>query len=42
VLAYFDQSLSVGSAAPTRTNSCVRVTMEKLDGRWLISGFDPI
>ena len=42
VLAYVDQSLAVGSAAPTRTNSSVRVTMEKIDGRWLIAGFDPI
>lgn len=42
VLAYVDQSLAVGSAAPTRTNSSVRVTMERVDGRWLIAGFDPI
>ena len=42
VLAYVDQSLAVGSAAPTRTNSSVRVTMQKVDGRWLIAGFDPI
>jgi Mce-associated membrane protein len=42
VLAYVDQSLAVGSAAPTRTNSSVRVTMEMVDGRWLIAGFDPI
>ena len=42
VLAYVDQSLAVGSAAPTRTNSSVRVAMEKVDGRWLIAGFDPI
>jgi Mce-associated membrane protein len=42
VLAYVDQSLAIGSAAPTRTNSSVRVTMEKVDGRWLIAGFDPI
>ena len=42
VLAYVDQALAVGAAAPTRTNSSVRVTMEKIDGRWLISGFDPI
>jgi Mce-associated membrane protein len=42
VLAYVDQSLAVGSAPPTRTNSSVRVTMEKIDGRWLIAGFDPI
>jgi len=42
VLAYVDQLMAVGSAAPTRTNSAVRVTMDNLDGRWLISGFDPI
>jgi len=42
VLAYVDQALAVGTAPPTRTNSSVRVTMEKVDGRWLISGFDPI
>jgi Mce-associated membrane protein len=42
VLAYVDQTLAVGTEPPTRTNSSVRVTMEKVDGRWLISGFDPI
>jgi Mce-associated membrane protein len=42
VLAYVDQTMAVGSAAPTQTNSAVRVTMDNLDGRWLISGFDPI
>jgi len=42
VLAYIDQKLTVGSAAPTQTNSAVRVTMDNVDGRWLISGFDPI
>ncbi|MEI7718111.1 MAG: hypothetical protein WCI78_18835 [Mycobacterium sp.] len=42
VLAYVDQTLAVGAAPPTRTNSSVRVRMEKVDGRWLISGFDPI
>lgn len=42
VLAYVDQTMTVGSAAPTQTNSAVRVTMDNVDGRWLISGFDPI
>ena len=42
VLAYVDQTLAVGAAPPTRTNSSVRVKMEKVDGRWLISSFDPI
>jgi Mce-associated membrane protein len=42
VLAYVDQTLALGTAPPTRTNSTVRVTMEHVDGVWLISGFDPI
>jgi Mce-associated membrane protein len=42
VLAYVNQSLTVGTAAPTQTRSSVRVTMDNVDGRWLISGFEPI
>lgn len=42
VLAYVDQTLALGAAPPARTNSSVRVTMENVDGVWLISGFDPI
>jgi Mce-associated membrane protein len=42
LLAYVDQAMTVGSAAPTQTNSAVRVTMDNVDGRWLISGFDSI
>lgn len=42
LLVYVDQAMAVGNEKPTRTNSSVRVTMEKVDGRWLIAGFDPI
>jgi Mce-associated membrane protein len=42
VSAYVNQSLTVGTAAPTQARSSVRVTMDNVDGRWLISGFDPI
>ena len=42
LLAYVNQTMAVGSAAPTQTNSAVRVTMDNVDGRWLISGFDSI
>ncbi len=42
ILVYVDQTTAAGSAAPTRSNSAVRVTMENVDGRWLISGFDPM
>lgn len=40
VLAYVDQALTVGTDAPTQTKTSARVTMEKIDGRWMISGFD--
>lgn len=42
VLAYVDQTITVGKETPTQANSSVRVTMDNVDGRWLISGFDPI
>ncbi len=42
LLAYVDQTTAAGSAAPTQSNSAVRVTMDNVDGRWLISGFDPM
>lgn len=44
VLAYVDQTLMVGTGqdmkAPTNNKSTVRVTLDNIDGRWLISGFD--
>lgn len=42
VLLFVDQTVVVGSDAPTQTASSVRVTLEKVGDRWLISGFDPI
>lgn len=42
VLVFVDQTLTMGNAAPTNTASSVRVTLDKIDGRWLISQFDPI
>ncbi len=42
LLVYVDQAMAAGNAKPTQTNSSVRVTMEKVDGRWLIAEFDPI
>lgn len=41
-LVFVDQTVVVGSDAPTNTASSVRVTLEKVGDRWLISGFDPI
>ena len=41
-LLFVDQTVAVGNDAPTDTTSIVRVTMDKTDGRWLISAFDPV
>jgi Mce-associated membrane protein len=41
-LLFVDQTVAVGSDAPTETSSIVRVTMDRTGGRWLISAFDPI
>ncbi|WP_253847235.1 hypothetical protein [Mycobacterium gordonae] len=42
VLLFVDQTVTVGQDAPTNTASIVRVTLDKIGGRWLISGFDPV
>lgn len=42
VLVFVNQSAIVGASAPTETASSVRVTLDKVGGRWLISGFDPV
>jgi Mce-associated membrane protein len=42
VLVCVNQTVVVGSDAPTSTASSVRVTLEKSADRWLISGFDPV
>ncbi|MDT5050885.1 MAG: Mce-associated rane protein [Mycobacterium sp.] len=42
VLVFVDQTTTLGSDAPTNTASSVRVTLDKINGRWLISGFDPV
>jgi Mce-associated membrane protein len=42
VLVFVDQTLTTGNQAPSNTASSVRVTLDKIDGRWLISQFDPI
>ena len=42
VLVFVNQTTIVGNSAPAYTASSVRVTLDKIDGRWLISGFDPV
>lgn len=42
VLVFVNQTVTVGDDAPTNTASSVRVTLDKIGGRWLISQFDPV
>ena len=42
VLVFVNQTVIVGQDAPTDTASSVRVTLDKIGNRWLISKFDPV
>lgn len=42
VLLFVNQKVTVGSEQPGVTASSVRVTLDKVDGRWLISGYEPV
>ena len=42
VLVFVNQTVVVGADAPTATASSVRVELEKVDGKWLISKFEPV
>lgn len=41
-LLFVNQTSIIGAGAPTDTASSVRVTLEKVDGAWLVSDFTPI
>jgi hypothetical protein len=38
VLLFVNQTVNMGNIAPTHTASSVRVPLDKIGGRWLISG----
>lgn len=42
VMLFVNQQLTSGNNPPTKTSSTVRVTMNRVDGRWLIAAFEPI
>ena len=42
VLVFVNQTVNVGDGVPTDTASSVRVTLDNVGNRWLISGFDPV
>jgi Mce-associated membrane protein len=41
-ILFVNQAATIGTKPPTSTESSIRVTLQKIGGRWLISGFDPI
>lgn len=42
VLVFVNQTITMGKSAPTNTASSVRMTLDKTDGKWLVSQFDPV
>ncbi|MGU3654938.1 hypothetical protein [Mycolicibacterium sp. A43C] len=42
VLVYVNQTTAIADDPPTDTASSVKVTLEQINGRWLISDFAPI
>jgi Mce-associated membrane protein len=42
VLVFVNQATTIGQDPPTNTASSVRVTLDKIAGRWLISQFHPV
>jgi Mce-associated membrane protein len=42
VLVFVDQTTTIGNDAPTQSTSSVRVTLDKVGDKWLISQFDPV
>lgn len=42
VVLFVNQSVTIGADPPSDMASSVRVTLDKVDGRWLVSGFDPV
>jgi Mce-associated membrane protein len=42
VLLFVNQTVIIGQDAPTDTASSVRVTLDKVGGKWRISQFDPV
>ncbi|WP_369830182.1 hypothetical protein [Mycobacterium sp. E1747] len=42
VLLYVNQTVTIGEGAPTDTQPVIRVAVERVNGRWLVSHFDPV
>ncbi|WP_234808710.1 hypothetical protein [Mycolicibacter terrae] len=42
VLVFADRTVTVGSAEPAEVAASYRVTLDKVDGRWLVADFEPV
>ncbi|MCV7258695.1 hypothetical protein [Mycobacterium shimoidei] len=42
VLVFINQTTTIGDDAPTQTNSSVRMSLDRVGDRWLVSQFDPV
>jgi Mce-associated membrane protein len=42
VLAFVHQTVTIGDGTPTDTTPVLRVTLDKVNGKWLVSHFDPV
>jgi Mce-associated membrane protein len=42
LIVFINQSVTVGTDAPTTTNSSVRERLRNINGDWLIEAFDPL
>jgi Mce-associated membrane protein len=42
VLLFANQTVTIGEGVPTDTQPVIRVALDKVNGRWLISHFDPV
>lgn len=41
-LLFVNQTVTIGGGAPTDTQPVIKVTLDKVNGRWLVSRFDPV
>jgi Mce-associated membrane protein len=41
-MLFVNQTTTIGDAPPTSSLSTVQVTLDRIDGRWLVSGFEPV
>lgn len=41
-LLFVNQTVTIGNGTPTDTQPVIKVTLDKVNGRWLVSRFDPV